>query len=716
MHIRKRGELTLLEAVDDLAHMAEVDQSPPQDGPTHDVEPVQTLSWQDPEHFTYSKERAIAVFRSIINYLQSLFEEGRQELSDPEIQRGIQALMVLTSEAVQKMDGWLKKSGKEESLTELAEYKELQQFYLTKIVQKFEGIVESVEIPEELAKRAKTAAFEIKQPGLKDVGAVRSDKEYELFAIKKRDGTPFFSRGLLRHMYLVRQCEALLPELAGEDPLVRMKGILDRDLHLSAKGILHLAAPYIESYYKDAMQHKSKGFVAALNKALMALMLASNNRNLLQNTIGKSCLDYYSDFHFYLREALTSKEYQHFILHPPKPSESFSRSLIHLLHVLCSAFFLRVSAKEEMASFIRLLIERGGEGSVTEEPTHTPLLEWETLLDEDEHLRFFLTQYPNSPLKKALDLFTEEKALKGFDPIGHGNFPSKMYMIENGTSSIACIRLGSPTFQESINKAQVVDEFRGFLRSKNYGRTLVINLQDRTSWLEHARSVAIEELQKEKEFEQSLMVITLPKHTDFYMQVGPYFDLNDAATFKDQFLQQIMSGEVCGFSFPHDTNKSELHKFLPHAIDMIHKVFFGSKELLLQKNRLDFIEILYLLLVLKVVELFQPEMLSFTCKDAIDTGPAESAELFAFLRMLHNPAGWTQEEKSLLLWMVYSPALLSRERVIDIQRFSRMIGALSVVQAEVEAHFPHVVESCSDLYEGGFFQSLTVKPIEPMAA
>ncbi len=709
MHMRRPGELSLLEAVDDLAHMAEVDKVAPQKEDSHESEPIQTISWQEPDRFLYKKERAQSVFRSILHYLQELYETRRQEISDPSVQRGIQALMLLMSEAVQKMDRWLKQSHHAESITELDEYKEVQQFYLTKIVQRFEGLIEIAEIPEAWVKHTFKIANEKERVGLKDVGAVRTDKQYELFFIPKQDGTSFFSRDLVRHMYLVRQCEMLLPDLVVEDPLARMKSILDKDLCFSAQEILHLASPYMEEFYKEAMLHKDKPFVGALNKALMALMLASKSRHLLQHTMGKCCLDYYADFHTYLRQALISEEYKHFILHPPKPSERFSRCLIHLAHVLSAAFFLRVSAKEEMSSFIRHLIERGGEGSITEEPTHTPLLEWNSLLDEDEHLRFFLHQYPNSPLKKALDLFAEEKALKGFDPVAQGNYPAKMFAIIYGNQEITCLRLGCPTEQTAIHKAHILDEFLGFLRSKKSARTLIINVQDRTSWMEHARSIALEELQKE--FAESLLVVTLPKQTEFYMQIGPYLALNDAKAFMEQFQQQISSGEECGYFFPPKWNKTALRQFVKEGIPLVHTLFFGSKSHLVHKNRQDFIEIFYLLLVLKMIELFKPEVLSFTCKDAIDISPAANAELFGFLRMLHSPSPWTQDEKNLFLWILYSPALLFRERAIDIQRFSRMIGALSIVQAALEVHFDRVVHAISSLYEEGFLQEIAVHSI-----
>jgi hypothetical protein len=109
--------------------------------------------------------------------------------------------------------------------------------------------------------------------------------------------------------------------------------------------------------------------------------------------------------------------------------------------------------------------------------------------------------------------------------------------------------------------------------------------------------------------------------------------------------------------------------------------------------------------------MFKPDILSFTCKDAVDTGAAASAEMFAFLRMMNDPSKWSKEEKDFLLWMLYSPALAIRERAIDGNRLHRMASALAVVNAELEAHYERTVASCGKLYQSAFFKGLKVKEV-----
>jgi len=366
-----------------------------------------------------------------------------------------------------------------------------------------------------------------------------------------------------------------------------------------------------------------------------------------------------------------------------------------------------------MIAFIHMLIERGARESIAQNQTASPLSLWNTLLDQDDNIRYLLKQNPNGPLMMNLRLFSQDKQLSGFDPLAQQNFPGLMYTIVSDEVHIDCIRLPSPTSQTTIDQANLVNEFYGFLRSigsqKRSQRHLLFNLQDRTSWYERARCVAVEEVHKNAEFTDTLIVVTLPKNADFYMQSGSYLDQNDAKEFKRELKEQIVSGEQCGFYFPKEIDEKTVLKFTDNALETIHKVFFGNKDVLIHKNRLDFIEIFYLMFTLKLIEIFKPDIISFTCKDAIDTGAAASAELFAFLRMMNDASHWSKEEKDFLLWMLYSSALGVRERAIDVQRLNRMTSALSLVNAELDARYRETVSACSKLYQLSFFKDLKVK-------
>lgn len=713
MLLRKgHKELTVIEAVDHLSNLAELDlleSEIPQERSG-----ALTLSWQDPTYYAYHREQIKETITVLNKYINELYGKDKGQLQEGETQRAIQALILLANEAAQKIDKYTEIFKGEGSVTELKEFKELQHFYLTKVAQKFQGGAEAEEKWHEewgLGAEEKPSA-----QGLRDLEAIRQDREYELFFIRKDDGLPYFNRSLLRHLQMVGQFDTLLLSSSQEDPFQRLKMAQDRDLHLSAKEILHLASTYLDDYFKEAMKYKQMRFVAAVNKALMALMLASDTRNLVQSTIGKSAQRYYADFHYYLRNALTSPEYHRFLENPPKLTDRFQHILMNLSALLCASSFTRVGSRKEMVALIRSWVEKGTKASERQLQTSSPLSLWNNLMDEDASLRDYLQRYPSGPLMKTLQLFRQRDELKGFDPMFQQNFPGSLYLISGDQLHISCMRMACPTNQEMILKAEFNDEFSNFIDSlrnkKNNQRYLLINLQDRTSWKEHARCTALEKGQKKAEFIETLIVITLPKDTDFYKQSGPYHDSNDALEFLEQFAQQIAGAEECGFYFPAEIDQKEILKFSKAAMEIIHQVFFASNAVLLHKNRLDFIEIFYLLLTLKCIELSKPDLLSFSCKDAIDTGAAATAALYSFLRLMNDPSAWSKEEKGFLLWMLYAPALTLRQRAIDVTRLHRVISALAIVNAELEAHYENTVTTCSALYAISFFKDLKVKEVE----
>ena len=144
----------------------------------------------------------------------------------------------------------------------------------------------------------------------------------------------------------------------------------------------------------------------------------------------------------------------------------------------------------------------------------------------------------------------------------------------------------SPTKQFLIHQAQIVEEFQGFLRSfpQTAKKHLLINLQDRTSWQEHARSIALEDLQKQAEFRDSIMVISIPKSTEFYYQTGSYLNLNQASSFKKQLKEQVESGPACGFFFPPKISEKEINQFTDSCVEKVHEHFYGEKKQLLEQR------------------------------------------------------------------------------------------------------------------------------------
>lgn len=708
-------KLTVMDAVDNLSLLAELDlpsvaEELPVEPPLEEEE--HPVLWTDPQAALENQEKFKETFRIIHSYLQNLWEKDKERLSEPETQRGIQAIMVLAGEAVVKVDKYtsLFKGAIKKSVAELKEYKQLQDLYQNKISRRFTRILE-IEEPWEKEWAKEEEAVEVQRKALKSLETVRKDKEYELFFIKKEDGKPFFNRGLLRHVRLLGDFDEAAIDLDVEDPLLRMRILQDRDAHLCSKEILQQCANPIDEFFKEAMHHKGKALVSILIKAVMALLLASNTRNLLSHTETKNCLAYFTDFHAYLREALASAQYQKFLTTPFEGLESFSQVILNLCHVLCFAFFSHQANRVEELTLINRLIEHGEK--LRKEARSSPLPFWEALMEQDANIRYLLKRHPNGPLLKAFDIFREHESKEGFDPFLQGNLPSQLFYISTEELHATCLRLPCPTHQDIINKAEIVEEFKGFLRMlgsrMKKQRHLLVNLQDKTSWNEHARCKALEELSKEGEFSGTFAVVTLPKDTSFYHQSDIYRNLSEADHFIEQFKEQIAGGEQCGFYFSQHVNMKKIAQFVDKAMDIVHKVFFNYNKELSRKNRLDFIEIFYNLLVVKLIEEIEPDSFSFTCKDAIDTGVAASAGLYSFLRTLGNAANWKEEEKDFLLWMLYTPALLVRERAIDPHRMHRFASWVSMASDAILANRKGIVNACSSLYNQEIFLKMKVE-------
>ena len=719
---RVKEVLDLQEAMANLAAIDEINMEHPPllgivKGKTlvtdEDEFPMGSIQWLSGEGEGPILEVLDKTYRTIHYHLVSFYENPETDWESKKMRTGVAATMSLVGESAEKMDRYLAfRIGKPllGKIADREEFKALQQFYLYRFQGKFPGGIEGQQAwSEEWAENGE--APPIASSGLKDFETVRRDREYELFYIRNEEGVPYFNAELLRNIKLTVDLESAA-ETFEEDPLLKVRAMQDRDLQASSNQILADAHPAIEDYFKLAKKLQDNDLAQKLNQAIMALFIAANPRNLLQNTVGKSCLQYFLDFQTFLRAAMRTGEYQKWMAYPPDSSDKTAMLLLRLTHYLCYSFFRRVGGVRQESIGLLHRTMRKGEEIFQAEKKH--LLKgdsiWNQFLLDDERLRALLLKFPNGPLFKILDLIreeSEEDAIVPFDPIGQENLPSRIYQIESNGKQIDAIRCPSPVRQSFINKVEIIDEFRGFMRGLGASKKkhLIVNLNDRTSWREFVRSCALENLQKNAEFNQQLFVITLPKDTDFYHQNNEYINLNQADDFIAACLDQVASGEECGYFFPSSWKRQEIVEFAKEILPLIHTHFFHKKETLTRRNREDFLEIFYQFLILKAIEHFSPDSISFTCKDAIDTGAAEAATFYGFIR-LFNDGLERKEERDFLLWLFYAPALFIRERAIDPERLNRALSALERCDTEISSYRDKIVKSVGGLYSSQLFKGL----------
>lgn len=641
------------------------------------------------------------IFGVILNYLRNFYKNEQGYLTDPQALEGIKGIMVVVSDSAKKLDRYSSyfKTRQRGSVTQLKEYKQLYEFYNNRIARQVDksklgkwllalsqrALDRQKELAGENLGLNATTLEEAPRHLFVNLEAVKKDTEYELFFIRKEDGSHFFSPRLLRNMKLI--CDFSGGEV-NKDPLNEMQLWVDLQMHDVAKDILHEAHEIIDRFYHQAFKYRHRELVIDLHKCLMALFLCGNSRNVLQvlsstsDEPRKGCYSYFLDFMYFLREALHSHDYQKLLTYPSEKGRELGSLLLEVLHGLCRAVYFGLHRFHDFDSHLKELIAmshagkaEGSQGPVTEKHLLEKVIE-----SDYSALTKLFKVHSRGPLAKLLDALLDGN-FYAFDPHGHLNVPSCLYAIAIGGQKIVNMHLPSPTHQEYIHRVNILDEFKGALRScitefPPY-KHLIINLQDRTSWREHFRSVALEDLRAHDSFDKSLIVVTLTKDTDFYHQLPPYQHENHANIFLKNFKDHL-GDENSGYYFPPALKSKILHGFAGGVIAAIHRIFFSNKNTLLREHRLAFIEIFDVFLVLKFLDLVKPNSFSFTCKDGVDTSACSNGLLFLFMKLI-SKGPFDQEAWVEFNRLMYGPAMLVRERLPLKERVERMLEAYKVI-------------------------------------
>ncbi len=621
-------------------------------------------------------------FRSVYDYLQVYCKKMQEAGDTKKLVEGVNTIMVLVGEAAKKLDrfGALFK----ERVSDFPEYRELQNFYQRKVIpesfrefasgpaprEKDEVLSEQEELERELQALLQEEESIEEVAGvhiLNDLEVIKRDHLYELFYLKNEAGHNFYTTGLARTIKLACDFGVFSEEYFGDDPLLQVKNWEDKQLHLQAVKILKKIKKPLERFYAGAMKYKEMELVTLVHNASMALLLAANPRNLIRQFSLKGCHLYFFDFLMFLREALHNREYEKLVIYGTPNGKPFFQHTLDLVDALCHVLFTESMDHEEVKGAIQHLIERiehkRGKGLS------------DALSQANRALTEAFKKHPSGPVFKALDIVREEMELR-FDPLMQGNLPAVEWVLEQKGREIRLLRMACPVVQEWINHAVITEEFKTFLRSCHpEERLLFVNYQDRTSWQEHARSTAIEELSRQAEFASHLKVVTLPKDTDFYNQAGVYEELSNAQEFLEQFADHL-SDESTGYYFPPDVRKELFPEFIGNLLTQIHKTFFQGKTELSFLERIDCIGLVYHFIELKIIELVKPAYLALSSKDGLDVGATSTVGLVALLTL----AKGKKLDSEQIVTSLFAPTLMQRERAIHPERFERLLALVRLLE------------------------------------
>lgn len=710
--VKEKHVLTAEEAIENLSTIAEmdIDKKTPigilqntRLTTTEEDFSYKEIEWLYPEDMTGFIERIKPTFEAILHHLREIHASPTTDWNDDSTKNGVISIMTLVVDAANKLNQYFLLFNKDIDFTKTKEFIDIKQFYIEGIEKKFPMRLDGTDRwTVEWEQNKEKEAFDLDKSGAKDFSVIEADIDYELFYIKNVNKEPIFSPDLIKNIKLYTYFEGAVEDK--EHLFYKINGLINKDLHFSAKQILKSLDKEIRSFYKGRFDWKTNQLAGNLNKSFMALMLASNPRIFSKSDTGKSSLRYFNDFKNFLRACFTTGEYQRTLTYEKSKKER-NYILLSLANKLCLSFFSRLGGiKEEVIAYIHRMIRKGASKDEKIKPEESF---WNLLLQKDDNFRSYLKKFPNGPLVKIVeDLENIKPENLVFDPVFQGNNPHKLYEIVAEDRKMDVIHLPSPTHQEDISSAVIIDEFLGFLRSiaeKKDGKLLMINFQNSASYREEARCKALYEIHKRAEFESVLTIVTLPKNTEFYHQANEFVYMSDANEFISTLKSLVLSKVDRGFFLTKDIQNKRIFQFIDNIFAFIHETFFMEKADLSKQERKDFCEIFYNFLILKMIELNNPTFISFTSKDSVDVASAANAAFFSFVKMLSSP-NWKDEDKDFLLYLIYEPALLIRMRAIEPENLIRHLS----VMACFEAHVKGLKKGLKKFYNPDFIDSLKV--------
>ncbi|NGX32830.1 MAG: hypothetical protein K1060chlam4_00883, partial [Candidatus Anoxychlamydiales bacterium] len=304
-------------------------------------------------------------YKVVLDYLIKIYEKDFIDFDDPKSRKGIQAIMVMATDAANKVDKYfdlLEDTANIEKIVDTTEYKELKSFYVDSLAKKF---TESLEGEEPWDKKwlenEHSLLLDIEKSGLKDFETLRKDEDYELFYLVDDDEKPFFDHELIRNIKLFCSFdESSLIDIE-DDPLIRIRTFLDKDFQRASIDILEKSQKIIDKYFfQNFHKNINSQIVTLINEAIFALDLAANPRHLITSSFYKNSIEYFHDFQSFLRDIISTAEYQKIIAYDL--DDKRANCIKDLVHTLCEHFFLRNSfIKQEMIGFIHMLIRKGDE-------------------------------------------------------------------------------------------------------------------------------------------------------------------------------------------------------------------------------------------------------------------------------------------------------------------------------------------------------------------
>lgn len=361
----------------------------------------------------------------------------------------------------------------------------------------------------------------------------------------------------------------------------------------------------------------------------------------------------------HFREFIRSQEVSSF-------SDSIKKEFNHFLEEFALWIFTKANLEQSVNKFIE---------------AELPITTFNVLADEHLSMGDFLSEIHrllrNNPKYQA-----DENNIKELnDPLLEGDMPSRLFSIrlnENKTTEI--IRTSNIARDTSLDEqtgrtksAVINEEFIQYLQGqkKRGKKHLYINLMSRHS-LERAKSLLIENLDQHPEWSNTCMVVTLDKSksSNIYFQKGRYKKIFCAKEFKSSILEDFfaLEGE---FYWSLALNKHTWKRTCHEILEKVHLDYFYGKETLSEKEKFDFIEIAYVIIIKQLIQELEPDVVNISCKQSVDRGPSLYTLFYLMETLPHTP------DRRKMVNMFFGPPLLIKGRACHDYRVSRFQSSSS---------------------------------------
>lgn len=686
MNLRKKSQLELSEALDYLSRISEASHK--------DVGGDGTLKFS-----------VGAFLASITTIHQKLKERFSSTVEDHEIYQKIRSakyIMQLIESSIQRI-GKDFSTDEENNIIQSKEYRSFKTFYDKHISGYIEKNDLEMDLHEEnFAELLHKVDKGIKHDRLKDIESVKEDRDYELFFIRDEEDKPYFQATLLKHIHLLGNADYLLSHVSDNDPIQSINQLQDQMLHNQAKKIKEKLKPLIDQFYQKKLGFQAKEIYKKTQAALIALSMSANEKNLLSSGASKSCYSFFTDFHKNLRVCLEEKSFFDELVDTEEASLTY-KLLLQLVYL----FFVTEINWTPFVEFFGEIITKNKavDSSIPKGQSDQKNSLHQELLDNYKTVGGVLSRFPYGPVLKALDAICEKNS--GFDPIKQENFPCGLYSF--GYKGYVCqvIHTPMPIQQKNINHCSIVPDFWGLisLLSEGKDRYLYVNLLDRFSSKQSFPSKKIEQFSMKAENIDSLKVVTLSVTGSFYWQEEEYTKSVNSEIFLKNFKNEVFPQKIKSLYYFSDLFGEKNEKSFDDVVHAVHKEIFDSQDSLNYEERCIFIDFTHVLLVIKIMDMWEINLLSFSCKDGVDEGALMNSIFFAFLCQMSKNA-LPQKNVQRLQLLMERNAMMVRHRLMDRSLFDRTLRAL----AKIDTLPPKVIKNLvSTLFPDGPWEKISLE-------